>query len=137
MPLPSIFTEGTAQDEKLARYFEEMYEYLLEEGVPEDRLPSPWHMLSRMVKCIDPEIMRDWLDAYVAVETEAEGGEGDDDDSDEADLDLSPEPERPQRPKMKRRPSYLRAILNDEDDKTDDPDASEEGATPTTQTDGS
>ena len=130
MPLPDIFTEGTAQETKLASYFEEMYDYLMEEGVPEDRLPSPWHMLSRMVKCIDPELMRDWMDAYVAVESEVESESDEDED----------EPERPQRPKMTRRPSYLRAIddktVEDKttDDKmTEDPDAPEEGS----QTDGS
>jgi hypothetical protein len=104
MPLPEIFTEDP-NEERLAGYFEELYDYLLEEGVPEDRLPNPWHVLSRVVRCIDSERLREWLDAYSAVEadpdhdileTEAEG-EG-----------TEPEPQR----RMRRRPSYLR-ILDD------------------------
>ena len=103
MPVPDIFAEGDPSEAKLAGYFEEMYDFLLEEGVPEDRLPGPWHMLSRMVKCIDPELFREWLDAYVAVE--AENSE-DEDDEDEDEVDSTPQP----RPKPKRRPDYLRAI---------------------------
>jgi hypothetical protein len=101
MPVPDIFADGDPSEAKLAGYFEEMYDFLLEEGVPEDRLPGPWHMLSRMVKCIDPELFREWLDAYVAVESE-----DNDDEDDEDEIDPSPQP----RPKPKRRPDYLRAI---------------------------
>jgi len=123
MPLPDIFSEGTPQDEKLASYFEEMYEYLLEEGVPEDRLPSPWHVLSRIVKCIDQELLREWLDAYVAVEAEEVEEEED-----------SEPPRSGPRPKPKRRPSYLRAI----DSTTETEQANGEPAEgPQTQTDGS
>lgn len=107
MPLPDIFTNGDPSEEKLAGYFEEMYDYLMEEGVPEDRLPGPWHMLSRMVKCLDPELFREWLDAYAAVESE------DFEEEDEEDGESSsPQP----RPKPKRRPDYLRALQTESDD---------------------
>jgi hypothetical protein len=102
MPLPDIFTEGDPSEEKLAGYFEEMYEYLVDEGVPEDRLPGPWHMLSRMVKCLDPDLFREWLDAYIAVE--AEPLEEEEEDEENGSSALQP------RPKPKRRPEYLRAI---------------------------
>ena len=113
MPLPDIFTDGDPSEEKLAAYFEEMYEYLLTEGVPEDRLPGPWHMLSRMVKCLDAELFREWLDAYVVVEAEVYEGE----EEEEGSSVLHP------RPKPKKRPNYLRAINNQtelEDDQTED-----------------
>lgn len=128
MPLPDIFEEGPPSEAKLARYFEEMYEYLIEEGVPEDRLPSPWHMLSRMVKCLDTELMREWLDAYVAIEAEEDADSEDED----ADLDLSEG--RGQRPKPKRRPSYLRAL---EASKEDSEDVQKEAPTEDSRDDGS
>lgn len=124
MPLPDIFTEGSPQEEKLAGYFEEMYDYLIQEGVPEDRLPGPWHMLSRMVKCVDPELVRDWLDAYVAVE-----GEQEYEDDDESEPTPAPRARQPKRP----RPSYLRAI----DETVTDGKASPDDEGPQTQTDGS
>lgn len=124
MPLPDIFSDGSPQDEKLAAYFEEMYEYLLDEGVPEDRLPSPWHVLSRIVKCIDHDLLREWLDAYVAVEAE------------EVEEEEESEPPRTgPRPKPKRRPSYLRAIDNTTSENEQGDGDSAEG--PQTQTDGS
>jgi len=108
MPVPDIFADGDPTEAKLAGYFEEMYDFLLDEGVPEDRLPGPWHMLSRMVKYLDPELFREWLDAYVGVEAEIsdeeEGG------------DSTPQP----RPKPKRRPDYLRAIENHTEDESDE-----------------
>lgn len=110
MPLPDIFTNGDPSEEKLAGYFEDMYAYLLEERVPEDRLPGPWHMLSRMVKCLDPDLLQEWLDAYAAVEAEplAEGGE--------EEASSVPQP----RPKPKRQPTYLRALNNEEEAAGDD-----------------
>lgn len=126
MPVPDIFTEGSPQEEKLAGYFEEMYDYLMQEGVPEDRLPGPWHMLSRMVRCIDPELLRDWLDAYVAVE-----GEG---DLEEDEDDTEAEPQAKARQPRRQRPSYLRAI--DDTVATED-EPLPDGEGPQTQTDGS
>jgi len=123
MPLPDIFTNVDPSEEKLAGYFEEMYEYLIDEGVPEDRLPGPWHMLSRMVKCLDPELFREWLDAYAAVESEDIG----DEEGDEEEVETSaPQP----RPKPKRRPDYLRALelqSDDEDGETEEA-AGDEGS---------
>jgi len=96
--IPDIF-DGDENAERLARYFKEIYEYLVEEGVPADRLPSPWHVLSRAVGCVDHERLREWLDAYAAVEADAEEQDGED----------------PQGPAQKKRaprhrPSYLRAL---------------------------
>lgn len=123
MPLPDIFTNGDSSEEKLAGYFEEMYEYLIDEGVPEDRLPGPWHMLSRMVKCLDPELFREWLDAYAAVESE---DLGDEEDGEEEIESSYPQP----RPKPKRRPNYLRALesQSDEEDGETEEAAGDEGS---------
>lgn len=125
MPVPDIFAEGDPSEAKLAGYFEEMYEYLVAEGVPEDRLPGPWHMLSRMVKCIDPELIREWLDAYVAVEGELED---DDDEEEEDDEEMSSGPKP--RPKPRRRPDYLRAIETQmqDDDEGDEEEAQDGGS---------
>jgi hypothetical protein len=101
MPIPQSFTDDP-QTEKLASYFSEIYEFLIEEGVPEDRIPSPWHVLSRVVKCIDTELLREWLDAYVRMEAEPE----EDDDEEESTASEHPTPKKPPR----HRPSYLRAL---------------------------
>lgn len=101
----------TSVEEKLASYFQGMYEYLLEEGVPEDRLPQPWHMLSRIVKCIDHDLLKEWLDSYVAVEAEEPGSE----DTEDVDPDDEQEGPKP-RPKPNRRPNYLRALQTDAND---------------------
>lgn len=123
MPLPDIFTNGDPSEEKLAGYFEEMYEYLIDEGVPEDRLPGPWHMLSRMVKCLDPELFREWLDAYAAVESE---DLGDEEEGEEEIESSAPQP----RPKPKRRPNYLRALelQSDEENGETEEAAGDEGS---------
>lgn len=101
MGIPDIFTEDPPT-ERLASYFEELYEYLVEQGVPEECLPSPWHVLRRVVKAIDHELLREWLDAYSAVEAEIE-----DDEDDDAPVHS----EHPsQAPSSRFRPSYLRAL---------------------------
>ena len=107
---------------RLASYFEELYEYLLEQGVPEECLPSPWHVLRRVTRAIDHELIREWLDAYSAVE-----GEIDDDDDDEG---FDEEPRGRHRPPAKRpRPSYLRALDNDDVEEDDGEEvATEEGS---------
>jgi hypothetical protein len=105
MAIPNIF-QGDEQTERLAGYFEELYDYLLAEGVPEDCLPSPWHVLRRVTRALDQELLREWLDAYVAVE----GEEGDEDEDGEEE---GSQPEQPDTaaPRRKRpRPSYLRAL---------------------------
>lgn len=67
MTIPTCFAddENTA---RLAEFFEDIYEYLVEQDVPTDRLPSPWHVLSHVVGCLDEERMRHWLEAYVGLE---------------------------------------------------------------------
>lgn len=108
MAIPEIF-DGDEQTERLAGYFEEMYEYLLEQGVPEDCLPSPWHVLRRVTKAIDHEVLREWLDNYVAVEAE----NIDEDESEEGyGTPLPAPPKRRARPG----PSYLRALDPQDED---------------------
>jgi hypothetical protein len=103
MPIPSIF-DGDPSTERLASYFEELYEYLLEQGVPEDCLPSPWHVLRRVTKAVDHELLREWLDAYVAVEGEEDPeGDGDEEPSERSAPVPTPPRKRPA-------PSYLRAL---------------------------
>ena len=103
-----IFTEDPAT-ERLASYFHELYDYLMEQGVPEECLPSPWHVLRRVVKAIDQELLREWLDAYASIEAEFN-----------EDLDDLEEISR-HHPEPKRRPSYLRALDStpDEEDATE------------------
>ena len=78
MAIPDIFSDD-APTERLASYFEELYEYLVEQGVPEECLPSPWHVLRRVTKAIDHELLREWLDAYSAVESEITEDDEEDD----------------------------------------------------------
>lgn len=94
--------DADPQTERLASYFEDLYGYLLAQGVPEDCLPSPWHVLRRVTKAIDHELLREWLDAYVAVEADPDLASEDDDEDDE-------DPEPPRR-RARPRPSYLRAL---------------------------
>ena len=121
MPLRStdIFSDDP-QTERLAEFFDDLYGYLLESGVPEDRLPTPWHVLSRAVRCIDPELLREWLDAYSAVESESEP------DDEDVDEDQAPPAEQPEPPR--RRPSYLRALEFEapDPDSSTEPDAPED-----------
>jgi hypothetical protein len=42
-------------EERLAGYFESIYEALSVRGVPEDRLPTPWSVLSHVLDCVDYE----------------------------------------------------------------------------------
>jgi len=114
--------------ERLAEFFDDLYGYLLESGVPEDRLPSPWHVLSRVVRCIDPELLREWLDAYSAVEGEPEDEDEDKDDEEACDEDEKPH--RQQRP-PRRRPSYLRALETPREDPEADNDEPQAAPSPT------
>lgn len=66
-------------DERLSEYFGKFYDYLTEQGVPEDRLPNPWQVLSHVLDCVDQEKLSGWLDAYSAIE----GGLFDDEENDE------------------------------------------------------
>lgn len=106
MTLPEFPDRAT---ERLAGYFNELYGFLISAGVPKDRLPSPWHVLSRVVRCLDPDLMRDWLDAYVSVE-----GEGECDGDPQQGQESTPnDAVRPPR----HRPPYLRALQDGLDEK--------------------
>lgn len=116
MAIPDIFSDDPPT-ERLASYFEELYEYLVEQGVPEECLPSPWHVLRRVTKAIDHELLREWLDAYAAVEAEIEDDEDDEDEPFEGS--------RP-RGRARPRPSYLVALDTAAfDDKKPGPDDEE------------
>lgn len=97
MPLPAIFTQDE-QTARLAAYFEDIYGYLLEQGVPEVRLPSPWHVLSHMVDCLDGDRVAEWLEAYVGIE-----GHPSSQPSEPPAAAAGPSSKRP-------RPAYLRAL---------------------------
>jgi len=125
MPLPDIFTDDPSE-ERLAGYFEELYEYLGAQGVPEDRLPNPWHVLSRVVRCIDAERLREWLDAYSGVEADPEHAILDEDDEEDDDVEDEPVEERPVR--RRRRPSYLRILDSTRDDDPEPPGGPDEQA---------
>ncbi|MCP3677017.1 MAG: hypothetical protein GY721_05350 [Deltaproteobacteria bacterium] len=70
------------REEKLAGYFKEIYSLLREGGVPEDRLPTPWHVMSRVVQCIDPDLLYAWLATYIDLEGEDEDEDDEDEDGD-------------------------------------------------------
>lgn len=99
MAIPPIFAkdEHTA---KLAAYFEDMYGYLLEQGVPAERLPSPWHILSHVVDCLDAERIEQWVEAYVELEGRSRDA-------------LSPDTSTPVQATKRPRPAYLRALTED------------------------
>lgn len=94
MPLPGTASED---EERLARHFEDIYGYLLNARVPQERLPSPWHVLSRVVKCLDNPLLKEWLDSYVELEAEP------------APLPVEESPTPPRAP-PKYRPGYLKAL---------------------------
>ena len=123
MTLPDSFSDDPVT-ERLACYFEELYAYLLEEVVPEDCLPSPWHVLRRVTKAIDHEKLKEWLDAYVSVEA-IDQDEDDGENADPGDDDPDPSRERLPARRPKRRPSYLRALQGDQDPEGIDPEADE------------
>jgi hypothetical protein len=86
-------------EERLAGYFESIYEALSVRGVPEDRLPTPWSVLSHVLDCVDYEALSEWIENFAALEAieesedESEGGDGS-----ESPL------------VSKRRPAYLKAV---------------------------
>ena len=91
--------------ERLAGYFEEIYEGLTQRGVPEDRLPSPWMLLSHILECVDYDSLGEWIENYAALEA-VEDPDGTESDS-EPDSDTQ-DPHGDGSPR--RRPAYLRAL---------------------------
>lgn len=111
MGIQSIFADD--QSRRLAGYFEELYDYLLEHGVPEECLPSPWHVLRHVTRSIDHELLQEWLDAYVAVESE---GDSEEDEETEDGIPVE-ETEVEAKPVRRRRlPPYLRALEPEADE---------------------
>jgi hypothetical protein len=97
MAIPTIF-QHNEQTARLAAYFEDLYDYLLAQGVPETRLPSPWHILSHVVDCLDEERIGQWLEAYVGIEGTSNVT---------TENRAAPAPSAPRRVP---RPAYLRAL---------------------------
>lgn len=94
------------QDTRLAGYFEEIYEGLLHRGVPEDRLPTPWAILSHVLECVDYDALGEWIENYSALEAlEAPDEATEDTESDSQDTETQGEAPTP-----RRRPPYLRAL---------------------------
>lgn len=93
-------------EERLAGYFEEIYAYLSENYVPDDRLPSPWHILSHLIMNTDYEAMRGWLDDYVERESDEP-----DEDMDEFDGDDE---------RTNRKVSFLRPVPPSPNPESDD-----------------
>jgi hypothetical protein len=65
------YNTDDATEERLAGYFEEIYQFLSNNHVADDRLPSPWHILSHIVQHTDYETFRGWLEEYVVRESDA------------------------------------------------------------------
>ena len=107
MPLPEFLMDLDPREVRLAKHFEEVYEDLIAEGVPADRLPGPWHLLSRIMKCTDPDLLQEWLDAYVRVEAEEY------EEAEEVEENIT---SYAPRPAPRRRPEYLRAIEDQVED---------------------
>jgi hypothetical protein len=106
-----------SDSDRLASYFEEIYIQLHEAGVPEDRLPSPWHVLSHIVQCVDYAALREWIDGYSALEGE---------ELDDREYIAVETEERSLGPSMKRpRPSYLRPLPNTEEGPEEAPESAD------------
>lgn len=95
--------------EKLSSYFDDLYETLLSHGVPEDRLPSPWHVLSRVLEAIDHDLLSEWVDAYVALESDGDPSYNPTNQNPEQDSNPPSSQPGPWTP-PRRQPNYLRAL---------------------------
>ena len=98
------------EDTRIAGYFEEIYVALTARGVPEDRLPTPWAILSHVLDCTDYDALEEWIENFSALEgvnePDTDGTDTDDtDETDGIDTDGDTEDSPP-----RRRPSYLRAL---------------------------
>ena len=106
--------------------FEDVYAALTARGVPEDRLPTPWTILSHVMDCTDYDALGEWIENYAALEaldveetTELAESEEESEDGDETD------------PPKKRRPNYLmalpsvggRAVKTDSEAESDEPES--------------
>ena len=108
--------------DRLAGYFEEIYEALTARGVPQDRLPSPWLILSHVLEAVSGEgpyeALAEWISDYAALEAT----EGTDEDED-AEGEQDPEPSR-------RRPAYLKALRSPTEDVEEESPESPESESP-------
>lgn len=89
------------EDTRIAGYFEDIYEALSARGVPEDRLPTPWAILSHVMDCVDYEALSEWIENFSALEA-IEDSEGESEPEGEGEGDD---------PRIRRsRPAYLKAV---------------------------
>ena len=101
------------QVNRLAGYFEEIYDGLTHRGVPQDRLPSPWAILSHVLEAVDYDALGEWIEDYAALEAVEDAGEdtGEDTDATESDSGTGPNTQDPHgNGSPRRRPAYLRAL---------------------------
>jgi hypothetical protein len=101
-----------SEDETLAGYFETIYEALSARGVPEDRLPTPWAILSHVMDCVDYEALSEWIENFAALEAIEESESESFGDGDDPRIHI-----------RRSRPSYLKAVsapkdIEDEDEDT-------------------
>jgi hypothetical protein len=88
-------------EERLAGYFETIYEALSARGVPEDRLPTPWAILSHVMDCVDYEALSEWIENFAALEA-IEDSENEDSESESSESTSGSYGVR--------RPAYLKAV---------------------------
>ena len=112
--------------DRLAGYFEEIYEALTARGVPQDRLPSPWLILSHVLEAVSGEgpyeALAEWISDYAALEATEGTDEGTDAEG-EAEGEQDPEPSR-------RRPAYLKALRSPTEDVEEESPESPESESP-------
>jgi hypothetical protein len=94
---------------RLNGYFEDVYAALTARGVPEDRLPTPWAILSHVMDSVDYENLGEWIENFAALESQDDGDPEPDettelDGSDGESMDTAFDGD------TKRKPSYLRAL---------------------------
>jgi hypothetical protein len=87
-------------EERLAGYFESIYEALSVRGVPEDRLPTPWSVLSHVLDCVDYEALSEWIENFAALEAIEESEDADSESESEGGDGIV----------SRRRPAYLKAV---------------------------
>jgi hypothetical protein len=103
------------EDTRIAGYFEDIYSALLARGVPEDRLPTPWSILSHVLDCTDYDALGEWIENFSALESL----DSEDTELDESELDESESED----PEPRRKPSYLRALPGSGRARVSEPDS--------------
>jgi hypothetical protein len=101
-------SESQDTEELMGVYFDDIYYQLQAKGVPEERLPTVWHILSRIMDHhVNWDGLLNWVDQYAEMEHDPLLRE-------ELEAIENPAPP-PQKPRY--RPSWLKVV-----DKKDDTD---------------